>query len=193
MSWSTEKGRKRGRQALPAAAPFTLIPCCARHMGRTWAMHQVYRISAGQLWQLLAAKTAATLPLPATPLSAQTDELSLGELPRSSDAVPLQSFKPSISQMAINGEFLTNLKPWLLSSKTNEHSQQKGTVFPVHEILRSTETSQQQGCEILKILCPLVLTLFLERSGNVSQIICQTLKPDTDEQESSWGNDKLLQ
>lgn len=101
---------------------------------------------------------AATPPLPATPLSAQAEELCLGEQPRSADAAPLQSLKPGISQVAINGEFLTNPKPWLLSSKTNEHLQQKGNVFPVHEILRSMETSQWQGCEILKILCPFVLT-----------------------------------
>lgn len=98
---------------------------------------------------------AATPPLPATPLSAQADEPScLGELPRSSDAVPLQSFTPSMSQVAINGEVLTHLKLRLLSSKTNECSQQKATLFPLCEILGSTEISQLQSCKILKILCP---------------------------------------
>lgn len=95
----------------PAGAPFTLIPCRTGHAGRTRAAHRGYGISAGQRRQLLAAKTAATPPLPATPLAAQADELCLGELPRCSDAASLQSFKPSISQVAINGKFLTNLKP----------------------------------------------------------------------------------
>lgn len=95
--------------------------------------------------------------IPCHPLSIQADELCLGELPCSSNEALYQSFKLSIPQVAINSEFLTNLKPWLLSTEINEQSHQKGTVFPVHKILCSIE----QGCKILRILCPLVLSLFL--------------------------------
>lgn len=156
LSWETEIGGKRGRGALPqqlsSLSAAAADPHRTRHTGRPSAM---WDHSAGQLWQLLAAKTAATPPLPATPLSAQADEPScLGELPRSSDAVPLKSFTPSMSQVAINGEVLTHLKLCLLSSKTNERSQQKATLFPLCEILGSTEISQLQSCKILKILCP---------------------------------------
>lgn len=66
---------------------------------------------------------------PCHPSRVRAGEPRLTEPPCSADAALLRSVKPSISQVAINGEFLTNLKPWLLSSKTNERAQQKGTVF----------------------------------------------------------------
>lgn len=141
---------------LPAVAAFTL---------GTWDVPELSIRASGlecmTTLRAVGSKDGSHPDTPCHPLSIQADELCLGELPRSSSEALHQSFKLSIPQVAINSEFLTNLKPWLLSTKSNEQSQQKGTVFPVHEILCSTETSQQQGCKILRMLCPLVLSLLL--------------------------------
>lgn len=176
-----KKEGKCGRWVLPAAAAFTL---------GTWEVPELCIRASGQ--ECMTTLTAVGSKDGSHPLSIQADELCLGELPRSSSEAPYQSFKLSIPQVAINSEFLTNLKTWLLSTKSNEQSQQKGTVFPVHETLRNTETSQQQGCNILSSKAVL-LSLFLQREVGLPKSSVKSWSLTLVNRVRSWGNYKLLQ
>lgn len=99
--------------------------CCSClhswHMGCTWAV--CIRASGQECTTTLTAagsKDSSHPDTPCHPPSVQADELCLGELPCSSNEALHQPFKLSIPQVAISSEFLTNLKTWILSTKSNE-------------------------------------------------------------------------
>lgn len=129
------------------------IPCHTQCTGHTWAAHQCHRRKAQESTDICCQQRCSHAVAPRYFYSHQGRP---AEPWRAATGQGTQVPQSSFSQEVANGKLLLILKPWLLSSKMQDCSQQmqKGAAFPLHEILCDTETSPWQGCDIPTILCP---------------------------------------